>query len=44
MANDGESWGKNETGGHAKEDSLAEQELIEFGTQASEHHSEDEEK
>lgn len=39
-----EGWGKNEAGGNAKKDSLAEKELVELGTKAGEHHGDDEQK
>ena len=35
---------KNEAGGNAKKDSLAEEELVELSTEAGEHHSDDEQK
>ncbi len=44
MTDNREGWGKNEAGGNAKKDSLAEDELVELSTKAGEHHSDDEQK
>ena len=44
MTDNREGWGKDEAGGNAKKDSLAEEELVEFGTKAGEHHGDHEQK
>lgn len=39
MTNDRHRWGEDKTGGYAEENSLAEDELVELGAKAGEHHS-----
>lgn len=42
MTDNREGWGKNEAGGNAEKNSLAEEELIELGAKTGEHHGDDE--
>ena len=44
MTDNREGWGKNEAGGNAKKDPLAEEELVELGTKAGQHHCDDKQK